>query len=226
MSGPLRLLVFDVDGTLVDSRANILDAMRRAFDDVGLAPPSDQEILRHVGLSLPDMMAGLAPEQSVAVRDTLVGRYKARFFEQHTSGESREAPFFPGLRAVLDHFRSDDFTLMSVATGKSRRGLDRLIAHHGLAGYFQSLQVADNHPSKPHPSMIQTALAETGVEARHAVMIGDTGFDMAMGKAAGLSTVGVSWGYHDRTALLEADIIVDTAEQLIDTLNVWRDHLR
>jgi phosphoglycolate phosphatase len=112
-----------------------------------------------------------------------------------------------------------------MATGKSRRGLDRMIAHHGLGGYFQSTQVADNHPSKPHPSMLDATLSETGVLAQNAVMIGDTSYDMIMGKAAGFHTVGVSWGYHSVEELADANVIVDSADQLIDCLNTWMERL-
>jgi phosphoglycolate phosphatase len=226
MSDPLRLVVFDVDGTLVDSRTHIFTSMTNAFEDMGLAVPEDQAILRGVGLSLPEMMHHLVPDAPFDVQVALAARYREQFFANQTAGGvAAEPPFFPGMRAVLEQLRTDDFTLLAMATGKSRRGLDRMIAHQGLDGYFQSTQVADNHPSKPHPSMLNATLSETGAQAEHAVMIGDTSYDMMMGRAAGFHTVGVSWGYHGSSELTDAHVIVDTADQLIDCLNTWMERL-
>ncbi|MCK0149760.1 HAD-IA family hydrolase [Marivita sp. S6314] len=226
MSEPLRLVVFDVDGTLVDSRTHILASMRQSFQDLGLAVPSEDAILHGVGLSLPELMAQLVPDAPPETHDRLAARYKDLSLLRHvTAGQDAESPFFPGMRDVLDSLRAQDFTLLATATGKSRRGLDRMIAHHGLQGYFQTTQVADNHPSKPHPSMVVTALSETGVEPQNAVMIGDTSYDIAMGRAAGVATIGVSWGYQAKIALSEADGIVDTASDLFDSLNSWMERL-
>ena len=105
---------------------------------------------------------------------------------------------------VLDHFAGREDVLLGVATGKSRRGLDGLIEAHGLEAMFVTRQVADFHPSKPHPSMIHAALAETGVDATHAVMIGDTSYDMEMARNAGVTGIGVGWGYHAPAELSKA----------------------
>jgi phosphoglycolate phosphatase len=118
------------------------------------------------------------------------------------------SPLFPGALDVLMTLNADPETLLAVATGKSMRGLNGLIDSHGLEGVFVSRQVADHHPSKPHPSMIHACLSETGVAPEHAVMIGDTSFDMDMARAAGVSTIGVSWGYH-AVHKLDADVVVD-----------------
>ena len=109
-------------------------------------------------------------------------------------------------------------TLLGVATGKSKRGLDKLIEGHGLQGVFQTQQVADFHPSKPHPSMLLAALRDTGVEVQNAVMIGDTSFDMEMAKSAGCRAIAVAWGYHDQARLLRAgaDCVVQTMDDLQD----------
>lgn len=226
MSGPLRLVVFDVDGTLVDSRVQILETMRQACTDLGIDPPDDATVLHGVGLSLPELMQQMLPDASPETQAAIVARYRTHFMARHSvEGTDSEAPFFPGMRALLDRLRDNDFTLLATATGKSRRGLDRLIARHGLDGYFQSTQVADDHPSKPHPSMLLTALRDTGVEARNAVMIGDTSYDMAMGRSAGLSTIGVSWGYHGPDLLRDADVLVDSADQLTERLTLWMESL-
>lgn len=224
MSQPLRLVVFDVDGTLIDSRAHILLAMQQAFRELDLPEPSHAEILHGVGLSLPELMRQLVPDHESDMHLALADRYRALSLAHHvTSGQ--EAVFFPGMRAVLDHFHADDFTLMATATGMSRRGLDRIIAQHGLHGYFQSTQVADTHPSKPHPSMLFSALADTGVDPDCAVMIGDTGYDMQMGRAAGLRTIGVTWGNHGPEHLSEADILVSDSDALISELTRWMEGL-
>lgn len=110
--------------------------------------------------------------------------------------------------------------LLGVATGKSRRGLSHVLALHGLSNWFDTIQVADDHPSKPHPAMIEAALWETGVEARDAVIIGDTSFDMEMGRAAGIGRLGVAWGYH-RTEDLEAagaELLAHSFDEVPDKL--------
>jgi phosphoglycolate phosphatase len=137
------------------------------------------------------------------------------------AGPDGKAILYPGIRDVLDRLQRDDFTLLATATGMSRRGLDRIIAQHGLERHFQSTQVADTHPSKPNPSMIHAALSETGVSPSHTVMIGDTSYDIQMGKSAGVGTIGVTWGNHTHEYLAGADHIVETADELMCTLNVW-----
>lgn len=214
---PLRLVVFDVDGTLVDSQAHILAAMQFAFGEVGLPVPGRADVLQIVGLSLPVVMERLAPEHEAAQHDALVEAYKNSFVNLRSSGDpAMSSPLYPGARDVVEGLLGRDDLLVGVATGKSRRGLDHLLKAHGFSGAFATEQVADHHPSKPHPSMLLTALAETGVDAVDAVMIGDTTFDMEMGCAAGISTIGVAWGYHPTTALKAAgaDAVVDCYEAL------------
>jgi len=123
---------------------------------------------------------------------------------------------------VLDQLHARDEVLLGVATGKSRRGLDKLIEAHGLEGMFLTQQVSDHHPSKPHPSMIRQALVETGLDAPQAVMIGDTSFDMDMAAAAGVTGIGVSWGYHGREALSAARVVIDSFDTLPSLLDkIW-----
>ncbi|MEO1641425.1 MAG: HAD-IA family hydrolase [Pseudomonadota bacterium] len=206
----LRLVIFDVDGTLVDSQAEIMAAMTRAYQSEGLEVPSRAKVLSIVGLSLEVAFQRLLPEVEEAQHARLLTAYKDAFVGLRADGQEM-GPLFPGARAVLDTFGAQDHTLLAVATGKSRRGLDKVLARHGLEGRFHSEQVADHHPSKPHPSMILTALAETGVEPTRAVMVGDTTFDMEMARAAGVKTIGVSWGYHAAEALMPDHMIDDFA---------------
>lgn len=213
----LRLVIFDVDGTLVDSQAEILAAMAAAFASEGLPAPDRADILGIVGLSLDVAFSRLLPAADNAQQARLVRAYKEAFVGLRASGQEL-GPLYPGARAALDALAAQDHTLLAVATGKSRRGLDKVLDRHDLRGLFQSEQVADHHPSKPHPSMVLTALAETGVAPARAVMVGDTSFDMEMGRAAGVSTIGVSWGYHP-VGSLAADRIIDDFAALPATLD-------
>ncbi len=203
----LRLVIFDVDGTLVDSQDEIVAAMTLAFQSEGMTMPDKATVLSIVGLSLAEAFAVLCPQSDVQQRDRLVEAYKGAFLELR--GQSKEmGPLFPGAMDALDLLRGQDHTLLAVATGKSRRGLDKVLERHGLTGVFHSEQVADHHPSKPNPSMILTALNETGIAPRKAVMLGDTTFDMDMARAAGIKKIGVSWGYHPADTLLP-DVMID-----------------
>ena len=218
MSSP-RCVIFDVDGTLVDSQDMIFDAFCHAYATASLPPPDRTRALSFVGLSLDLIFPQLSPELDEATHRRLVAGYRDAY--QHlrqTRGSNATSPFYPGMRDVLEALRAQDWTLMAVATGKSRRGLDKLIEGHGLDGWFQSQQVADHHPSKPHPAMIEAVLSETGVATERAVMIGDTTFDMEMAAAAGVRSIGVSWGYH-ATDRLQADLIVKEAGMLLPAID-------
>ncbi|WP_299969111.1 HAD-IA family hydrolase [uncultured Roseobacter sp.] len=194
MSGAQRLVIFDVDGTLVDSQGDILAAMKVAFEAVSLPAPSRAEVLSIVGLSLPQAFARLAPD---ADHDRMIAAYKEGYIALRAqAGVAQSSPFYPGAREALARLQAQPDVLLGVATGKSKRGLDKLIEGHGLEGVFVTRQVSDFHPSKPHPSMILQAMAEAGVAARGTVMIGDTSFDLQMAASAGVAAVGVSWGYH------------------------------
>ncbi len=216
-----RLVVFDVDGTLVDSQAHILASLEGAFAAADRPMPSRDTALSIVGLSLPIALRRLVPDADEAEADRMVEAYKASF--QHIRlSDAAASPLYPGTRAMLDGLARDTSLQIGLATGKSRRGLDHLIGLHALESYFVTQQVADDHPSKPHPSMLLAALDATGTDARDAVMVGDTEFDMEMGRAAGYRTVGVSWGYHARERLTAADIVIDSWADLITALDSFR----
>ncbi|MEP3847650.1 MAG: HAD-IA family hydrolase [Paracoccaceae bacterium] len=220
----LRLVVFDVDGTLVDSQGDIVGSLTAAFQEVGLEVPERSQLLSVVGLSLPQVMFRLAPDQSEQTRDKMIETYKSRFKSLRQS--KAPSPFYSGARDALATLSKTPDVLLGVATGKSRRGLDALIDGYGLDGLFVTTQVADNHPSKPHPSMLNTAMTECGVEAEDTVMIGDTVFDMDMANAAGVAFIGVSWGYHPSSKLNNAVAVLDTYADLMPALEQhWRPEL-
>jgi len=204
----LRLVIFDVDGTLVDSQAEIMAAMSLAFASETITMPDRKDVLSIVGLSLAEAFATLCPQTDHSQRARLVEAYKNAFVSLRTDNKEM-GPLFPGAMAAIEELRAQENTLLAVATGKSRRGLDKVLERHGLTGVFHSEQVADHHPSKPNPSMILTALNETGVAPSRAVMLGDTTYDMDMARAAGIKTIGVTWGYHAADTL-KPDVMIDT----------------
>ena len=223
MSAPLKLVIFDVDGTLVDSQGDIVAAMTQAFAAVDHPVPSRAEVLGIVGLSLDVAMPTLAPDLSGAEHLRMAEAYKGAYMALRAeAGVAQSSPLYPGARDALQRLNARPEVLLGVATGKSRRGLDKLIEGHGLEGLFVTQQVADHHPSKPHPSMIREALSETGVDGAQAVMIGDTSFDMDMAAAAGIGGIGVSWGYHGRPRLAAARQVIDGFDELDAALDeIW-----
>lgn len=198
----LRLAIFDCDGTLVDSQADIGAAMDDAFARCALPAPPRHATRRVVGLSLGEAIRQLHPAGDDALRDTLVEHYKDAFRERRSAGAVVE-PLYDGIAALVAELDAASW-LLGVATGKSDRGLALCLERHGLAGHFVTLQTADRHPSKPHPAMLEAALAETLAEPAGAVMIGDTVFDMAMAAEIGVRAVGVAWGYHEADELIGA----------------------
>ena len=207
----LRLVVFDVDGTLIDSQENIIEGMRRTFVALGLPPLPREQVLSIVGLSLNEAIARLMPDLSPSQIEQGADLYRQSFVSIRAEKGETAAPLYPGAMAVLQKLAEDDFTLLGVATGKSRRGLEHAYRAHGIGEIFVTSQTADDHPSKPNPSMLHRCLSDTGADPRRAVMIGDTSFDIEMGRAAGFRTIGVTWGYHPVSALRQAgaDILVD-----------------
>ncbi|OQW41538.1 MAG: haloacid dehalogenase [Proteobacteria bacterium SG_bin5] len=211
----LRLAIFDCDGTLVDSQHHIGAAMERAFTEEGLPPPPRAEVRRIVGLSIGEAVRQLLPEATPARHAALADRYRAAFFALRAAGTMGAEPLYPGIAELLAALAGDGWRL-GVATGKSDRGLAHILAHHAIAPLFATLQTADRHPSKPHPAMLEAALAEAGVMARDAVMIGDTSFDMAMAVNAGVRAIGVGWGYHPADELIAAgaSVVAEDAAEL------------
>lgn len=209
----MKLVVFDVDGTLVDSQHLIVAAQAQAFSENGLVAPGRREALSVVGLSLPQAFRRLAGEDGPIAE--LSESYK-RAYDRLRLDPAHEEPLFPGMADLLASLRARDDVRLGIATGKSRRGLDRMVAHHGWTGWFATTQSADDAPSKPDPTMLLQAMAEAGCPPESTVMVGDTTFDIGMAVAAGAAAVGVAWGYHPPGALYGAGAVtvVETAAAL------------
>ena len=197
------LIVFDCDGTLADSQHIITEAMRFAFQSAGLAAPQRSSILRIVGLSLGEAVAALAPDQHEAGRDEIVRVFRERSTALRLTAIRCE-PMFPGAASLLRSLAEREDVILGLATGKSRRGVARIIEQHGLDGIFATIQTADDAPSKPHPAMLLQAMDETGTSPATTVMVGDTSYDMHMAASANVASIGVTWGYHTKAELRQA----------------------
>ena len=206
----MKLVMFDMDGTLIDTQALIAEHMATTFAEAGLDIPTPGQVRRVIGLSLPQAMLRMLDSQDVDLAAQLADRYREHYRASLVSAEGREG-LFPGARDALEVLGARANMLMGIATGKGLNGVQRLTQLHDIAGFFVTLQTPDHNPSKPHPGMMLRAMAETGVEKHQTVIIGDTTFDMEMGKAAGTKTIGVTWGYHDAAelAVAGADLLID-----------------
>jgi phosphoglycolate phosphatase len=198
----IRLVVFDCDGTLVDSQQHIVAAMTSAFRGSGLPAPEPAAVVALVGLPPQIMAAALLPESRAAQHQTVAERYRAAFFALRQRPGHRE-PLYAGAVAALDQLEAAGF-LLGIATGKSRRGLDATLGAHGLLARFATVQTADRARGKPDPEMLHRAMDDVGAAATATVLVGDTTFDMEMARNAGVPAIGVAWGYHPSEALAKA----------------------
>jgi phosphoglycolate phosphatase len=209
-----------MDGTLIDTAALIAEHMATTFVGAGLAAPDLAASRQVIGLSLPVALARLAQSADEALIETLVTSYKAHYRASLLRDPGRE-PLYPGARDALDRQHVVPGRRLGIATGKGLAGVHRILGLHGLAGHFVTLQTPDHNPSKPHPGMVLRAMAETGAAPDETVMVGDTTFDMELGKAAGVRTVGVMWGYHEPKELTEAgaDVLIERYEDLDEAIS-------
>jgi phosphoglycolate phosphatase len=192
-----ELIIFDWDGTLMDSVARIVRCFSAALDDVGV-PCASAEAIRHIiGLGLDEAVSVLLPTADNATRRQVIDRYRRHFLHIDQTGME----LFPGVRAGLEALASTGY-LLAVATGKARRGLDRVLRDTGTAHLFHATRCADEALSKPHPQMLEDILVQTGVEADQALMVGDTTYDMQMARDARIDGLAVTYGVHERAQLV------------------------
>jgi phosphoglycolate phosphatase len=222
----LNLVIFDCDGTLVDSQVMICAAMQQAYDAHGLSVPARERLLAIVGLSLPDAFRRLAQYEKNGADhpvNSLVEQYRLAFAALRQSEQHLE-PLYPGAREAIDALAARRDVVLGIATGKSQRGVRAVLGRHGLSERFVTIQTSDDAPSKPHPGMVLAAMREAGVEACDTVVVGDTVFDVEMARAAGARSIGVAWGYHPVPTLTEAgaDAIVGDFSELAGALDrLW-----
>ncbi|MBI1385852.1 MAG: HAD-IA family hydrolase [Rhizobiales bacterium] len=195
-----RLIIFDCDGTLIDSQNAIVAAMGVAFEAVGRVAPARERVLSIVGLSLQEAVGALLVGEQRTVIATVAEHYKHAFHSARVKGVHAE-PMFEGTRDLLLSLAGRPDVRLGIATGKSVRGVRAFLARERLAGVFATVQTADTSPSKPHPDMIHQAMQETGAVRARTLMIGDTTYDVEMAQNAGVGAVAVNWGYHDAVTL-------------------------
>ena len=197
----VRLIVFDWDGTLMDSEAQIVSCLRAVLHDLSVEPLHDETLRNVIGLGLREAVDTLVPGRDEAFYQAFITCYREHWFN------SSESSLFSGVVEMLDAFRRQQF-LLGVATGKSRRGLDRVLGETGLASCFDATRCADEAPSKPHPQMLLDLMDQLGVTPAQTVMVGDTEYDMEMATNAGVAKIAVTTGVHSEQRLNRHDPLV------------------
>ncbi len=207
----LQLIVFDWDGTLMDSEGEILACMRAAINDLGLEPRTDEQLKNIIGLGLQEALRTLYPEGEPGELAQLTSRYRHHYLDV----KRRPSELFPGARQMIEELHQAGHFL-AVATGKGRQGLNRVLTETGLADYFHTTRCADECHSKPHPQMLHEIMDYLGIEPGSALMIGDTEYDLQMAVNAGVKSLGVSYGVHARQRLLDCNPLdcLDSIEEL------------
>lgn len=221
----MRLIVFDCDGTLVDSQQAIVSATSEAFEVVGVAVPPRVDILSAVGLPIEVAMRRHAPDADDTQIDEILTLYRAahiRLSQQSDRGQV----LFEGMKEIIEMLGDEPDTRLGIVTMKSRRGLDRVVDAYDIRAYFSALKSADEGPGKPAPDLLLDAMTECGVTPEQTVMIGDTSFDMLMAKAAGAYAIGVGWGYQTAEEMVEAgaDAMAEQPENLVELLKSLPAH--
>ncbi len=207
------LFIFDWDGTLSDSTAKITKAMQLAAQDLGWQPLPEMPIRNIIGLGLPEAIATLYPEVSVLDRQRLRDAYAHNFL---ALDQANPSSLFPSVAETLAELKAQGH-LLSIATGKSRKGLDRILQSMDLHAFFDATRCADETASKPHPLMLEQLLAEFDVVPDEAVMVGDTEYDMEMARAIAMPRIAVSYGAHhaDRLYPFGVDMCLDRFDEIL-----------
>lgn len=214
----MRLVVFDLDGTLINSEALIIETVRESFEAVGQAIPTDAAIRSISGITARDAMGILAPGAAEDRIDVILNSYRSTYMQK--AGLARE-PMFEGALAALDRLQAQPETILAVATGKGHAGAITLLERHDIIGRFHSIQTPAHNRGKPDPQMIETAMERAGIGREATVMIGDTSHDMKMARNAGVKALGVSWGYHTVPELESAGahIVIHRMDELVDAVD-------
>lgn len=209
-----ELLIFDWDGTLIDSEASIVQCMHAAIEDLSLEPRTDKQIRHIIGLGLREALQTLFPGHANTTYNALTDRYRYHFLSDEP------AKPFPGVEDLLLRLHAAGY-LLAVATGKGRSGLERAFEQVGFGQVFSASRCADETRSKPHPLMLEELLDFFGMAPENAIMIGDTSYDLDMARNANMDSVGVCTGVHEKTVLLESGPVacLDAAPQLWEWLN-------
>jgi phosphoglycolate phosphatase len=219
----MKLVIFDCDGTLVDSQHMIVAAMSQAYRAHGLPVPQCEVLLSVVGLSLVEAFAKLGEGREAFPAESLADHYRDAFHAMRGPGAPVE-PLYPGAAEAIAELAQRGDVVLGVATGKSQRGVRLVLGHHGLLEHFITIKTADDAPSKPHPEMVLAAMQDAGAEPENTIVVGDTAYDMEMARAAGASGIGVTWGYHPRAALESAGAVavIECFANLVPTLDsIW-----
>ncbi|WP_422369901.1 HAD-IA family hydrolase [Hoeflea sp.] len=211
----MKLVLFDCDGTLVDSVNVIHACMERTFEDFGLPQPALAHTKSIIGLTLDIAIARMLDRRVDEEISAMTARYKEHFMLHRQNGGALEQTY-DGIVPLIAELSARDDVLLGVVTGKSRRGLSAILDHHGMTQAFFTTRTADDCPSKPHPAMVLECCAEAGIAPDATVVIGDAIYDMQMAVSAGARGIGVSWGYAPVEALLAAgaDRIVRRADEI------------
>ncbi len=209
-----QLVIFDWDGTLIDSQANIVNCFQRVIEELQLPERSNEQISNIIGLGMREALRELFPQNDSDAYEKMVDRYRYHFFASEPSEP------FEGAEDVLSALAQSGY-ILAVATGKGRNGLNKAFYHTGFGQYFHVSRCADETRSKPHPLMLEEILDYTGMDPGQAVMVGDTEYDMEMAKNAGISSIGVSYGVHDSERLLKHEpiAVINEIRALLDCFN-------
>lgn len=214
MTKPFELIIFDWDGTLIDSQQNIVQCLQSMINDLKLPERTSDQLSNIIGLGLYEALTQLFPDHPEDLHKQMIDRYRYHFLS------SEPSTCFPGVDELLPSLVEDGY-MLAVATGKGRAGLEKALDQTGFRQWFVSTRCADESRSKPHPQMLEEILDETGIERHKALMIGDTEYDMLMARHVSMASVGVSYGVHTTERLQQHDplTILDDIRHLLNWLN-------
>ena len=219
MQADYKLLIFDLDGTLCDSISRIVEAMHAASDASGYPRCSDEAVKGIIGLALPQAIGVLYPQ----LDDAQVVDFRARYADAYTALDASASPLFPGVREALEGFREQGYRL-AVATGKARRGLDRVLKAHGWENFFDITRAADETQSKPHPLMLEQIMSHCRIGREQSLMVGDSSFDLLMARNARMDSVAVGYGALSLQALRQYEPRLSI--EAFDELPAWLSQSR